>query len=292
MTKGSVQMYRRVRSAAVYGSVIFLSLLILIPFYVVLITSVKASNALAIHSPFIWFPTASQMSLRAYVDLFTTYTVMKTGQSLIVTGMLNTLKVMVPCLVVGMFCSSVSAYAFAKLRFPFKKILFAVLLGSMMLPGVILIVPQYLIFDYIGWVNTLLPVTVPGMFGSAAAVFFLRQYYARIPDSIIEAAQMDGLSFFGIYIKIMIPLALPGLIAQAVMGFIGILNDYMGPLIYLQTEDKYTLQVALQMFTGGNNQDLPVIMAGACFAMIPSFLIYIVAQKYFIEGITFSGLKD
>lgn len=291
MIKKSTQ--RKVAEQVLY--ILLLSLIavtIIIPFYVILITSLKESNALAVQIPFVWFPKFSQLSFRAYVNLFTTYTVMKTGMSMILTGMINTAKVMVPCLLVGMFCSSISAYAFAKLRFPFKGPLFAILLGSMMLPGVVLIVPQYLIFDYIGWVNTLLPITIPGMFGSAAAVFFLKQYYARIPDSIIEAAKIDGLGFFGIYVRIMIPLALPGLIAQAVMGFIGILNDYMGPLIYLQTEDMYTLQVALQMFTGGNNSDLPVVMAGAFFAMIPSFLVYIIAQKYFIEGITFTGLKD
>ena len=269
-----------------------IALTILIPFYVIIITSLKKSNALAIKSPFVWFPPLSDLSLRAYGNLFTTYTVKKTGYSLIVSGILNTFKIMVPCLTVGMFCSSISAFAFAKLRFPHKKLLFALLLGSMMLPGVVLIVPQYLIYDTIGWVNTLLPVMVPGMFGSAMAVFFLRQYYAKIPDSVIEAAKIDGLGFFGIYVRIILPLAAPGLIAQTVMGFIGILNDYIGPLIYLQTEDQYTLQVALQMFTGGNNQDLPVIMAGAFFAMLPSFLIYILAQKYFIEGITFSGLKE
>ncbi|MDE5896898.1 MAG: carbohydrate ABC transporter permease [Clostridia bacterium] len=275
----------------VYLFLAIAAFLILVPFYVILITALKRSNALATATPFIWFPKFADLSFRAFKNLFTTYTVNVTGQSLILTGTLNTLAVLVPCLIAGMFCSSVSAYAFAKLRFPFKNVFYWALLASMMLPGIVLLTPQYLIYDYLGLVNTLFPIMVPGMFGSAACVFFLRQYFSKVPDSIIEAAKIDGLHFFSIYWYVMLPLSVPGLIAQSVLGFIAILNDYIGPLIYLQTEDKYTLQIALQMFSGGNSDDLPVIMAGALFAMLPSFLVYAVAKNYFFEGIAFSGLK-
>jgi multiple sugar transport system permease protein len=130
------------------------------------------------------------------------------------------------------------------------------------------------------------------MFGSATCIFFLRQYYSAIPDELIDAGKMDGMEFFKTYVHIMLPLSKPALIAQALLGVVACYNDYLNPLIYLLDEKKYTLQIALAMFSTGNTSNLPTIMAGAVLSMLPMLIIYFILQKYFISGLTMSGMKD
>ena len=276
---------------AVYLVLVLAALTILIPFYVIIITSFKESHALATHIPFIWFPSFDELSLRAYGNLFTTYPVIETGRSMVLTGIGNTFLIVIPNTVVGMIASSVSAYAFAKLRFRGKNAMFAALLFTMMMPGIVMLIPSYIIYDYLYLTDTYFPLMVPAMFGSAACVFFLRQFFSGIPDEILDAAKLDGVGYLGIYWRIMLPLSLPALFAQAILGFVAGYNDYLAPLIYIVSEKKYTLQIALQFFSGGNLKDLPTVMAGAVVAIIPTTLIYIFAQKYFVEGIAITGLK-
>lgn len=280
-----------VAKAVAYLILIFAALVILIPFYVILITSLKESHALATHIPFIWFPKFSELSFRAYGNLFTSYPVIETGKSMVLTGIQNTFIIVIPNTIVGMISSSVSAYAFAKLRFRWKGPMFAALLFTMMMPGIVMLIPSYIIYDYFYLTDTYFPLMVPAMFGSAACVFFLRQFFAGVPDEILDAAKLDGVGYVGIYWRIMLPLSVPALLAQAILGFVAGYNDYLAPLIYIITERKYTLQIALQFFSGGNLKDLPTVMAGAVVAIIPTVLIYVFAQKYFVEGIAITGLK-
>lgn len=276
---------------ATYLVLVLAALMILIPFYVILITSVKGSHEIATRIPFVWFPKGSDLSFRAFGKLFTSYTVIETGQSMVLTGLKNTFIIVVPNTIVGMLASSLSAYAFAKLRFPCKNLLFTLLLCTMMMPGIIMLIPSYIIFDYLYLTDTYFPLMVPAMFGSAACVFFLRQFFSGIPDDILDAAKLDGVGYIGIYWRIMLPLSVPALLAQALLGFVAGYNDYLSPLIYITSEKKYTLQIALQFFSGGNLKDLPTVMAGAVVAIIPPVLIYVLAQKYFVEGIAITGLK-
>ena len=190
-----------------------------------------------------------------------------------------------------MISSSVSAYAFAKLKFKGKNLMFALLLFTMMLPGIVMLIPSYILFDALYLTDTYFPLMAPAMFGSAACVFFLRQFFSGIPDEVIDAAKLDGLSYPGIYWKIMLPLSLPAVFAQAILGFVAGYNDYLAPLIYLTSPEKYTLQIALQFFSGSTLKDLPTVMAGAVLALLPTTLIYVFAQKYFVEGIAITGLK-
>lgn len=266
------------------------ALTILIPFYVIVITAFKASHAVATHIPFIWFPKFDELSFRAFGNLFTTYTI-STGKSMVLTGIINTFIIVIPNTVVGMSSSSVSAYAFAKLKFKGKNLMFALLLFTMMLPGIVMLIPSYILFDALYLTDTYFPLMAPAMFGSAACVFFLRQFFSGIPDEVIDAAKLDGLSYPGIYWKIMLPLSLPAVFAQAILGFVAGYNDYLAPLIYLTSPEKYTLQIALQFFSGSTLKDLPTVMAGAVLALLPTTLIYVFAQKYFVEGIAITGLK-
>ena len=258
------------------------ALTILIPFYVIVITAFKASHAVATHIPFIWFPKFDELSFRAFGNLFTTYTI-STGKSMVLTGIINTFIIVIPNTVVGMISSSVSAYAFAKLKFKGKNLMFALLLFTMMLPGIVMLIPSYILFDALYLTDTYFPLMAPAMFGSAACVFFLRQFFSGIPDEVIDAAKLDGLSYPGIYWKIMLPLSLPAVFAQAILGFVAGYNDYLAPLIYLTSPEKYTLQIALQFFSGSTLKDLPTVMAGAVLALLPTTLIYVFAQKYFVE---------
>ncbi len=282
---------RIVTRILVYSILILAALIILIPFYVIVISSFKSTHAIATHIPFIWFPKFSEMSLRAYGNLFTSYKIIETGKSMVLTGIGNTFIIVIPTTVVGMIASSMSAYAFAKLRFPWKNMMFSVLLFTMMLPSIIMLIPSYIIYDYLYLTDTYFPLMVPAMFGSAACVFFLRQFFSGIPDELLEAAKLDGMGFLGIYWTIMLPLSLPALFAQTILGFVAGYNDYLGPLIYLVSEKKYTLQIALQFFSGGNLKDLPTVMAGAVVALIPTTLMYVFAQRYFVEGIALTGMK-
>ena len=161
----------------------------------------------------------------------------------------------------------------------------------MMIPGMVTLVPAFTIYDLIGWRGTPLPLMIPGMFGAAACVFYLRQFFTGIPTETLEAAKLDGLGYVGIFFWIMVPLSKPALIAQGVLGFVGGYNDYFGPLLYLTSPPLQTLQIALTTFVNQYNSNWPSIMAGTLVALLPTVIIYIVAQKYFIEGIASSGLK-
>ena len=273
-----------------YAFLITLSLFILLPFYVIVITSFK-SRTDAINIPFNWLPQDG-WHLEAYVKvLFSDVSGGGSGTSTILRGLINTLIITLPATTIGLFTSALSAYAFAKLKFRGKKLTFSLLIVTMMIPGVIMLVPSYMIYDSLNLVDTFFPLMVPGMFGAAVAVFFIRQYFQTIPDELLEAATMDGMGEMGIFFKIMLPLAKPALLAQGVLGFIGGYNDYFGPLLYLHSPRRYTLQIALSYFEGTYVNEWPTVMAGAVITLIPTVIIFLIAQKYFVEGIAMTGFK-
>lgn len=276
-----------------FAILIIFTLIYLIPFYIVLITSFKADNQIATQNPFIWFPTGEQLGFEGYSNIFTMYTSFETGESLITIGLRNTIMIMVPVVLVGMFSSSIAAYAYAKLKFKGKKLMFGILMFSMMLPSIILLIPSYFIYDNMGITVDMpfFPLIVPPMFGSATCVFFLKGYYESIPNDLLDSAKMDGLGYFSTFCRVIVPLAKPAIFAQALLGTVAVYNDYLLPLTYLVNEKDYTLQIALQMFSTGNNDNLPTVMAGAVISILPILILYFCLQKYFIAGLTTSGIK-
>ncbi|MEV5025675.1 carbohydrate ABC transporter permease [Paenibacillus sp. LPE1-1-1.1] len=206
-------------------------------------------------------------------------------------GFINTLAVTLPPTIVGLFASAIAAYAFGRMDFPGKNALFIALLATMMIPGVVLMVPSFILYKYLGWIDSWKPLIIPGMFGAAGTVFFLRQFMKTIPSELEDAAKIDGLNPFGIFIRIMVPLSKPALATQAIFGFLGGYNDYMGPLIYLNSPEKYTLQLVLATFQDAYNAEWTLIMAGSVLALIPTVILFFFAQKYFVEGITMTGMK-
>ncbi len=277
----------KAKKAVTHALLILFLLWILIPFYIVIVTSFKSLEEA--NSPnFTWFPVKG-FSFEGYKRVFESP--IANSYTAILTGFWNTLWIIIPPTLIGLTTSALAAYAFAKLRFRGKNILFGVLLSTMMIPGIVTLVPSFTIYDVIGWRKTPLPLMIPGMFGAAACVFYLRQFFMGIPTETLEAARIDGLGYLGIFFRMMVPLAVPALIAQGVLGFVGGYNDYFAPLLYLTQPPMQTLQIALTTFVSQYNADWPAIMAGTIVALLPTVAIYIVAQKYFIEGIATSGLK-
>lgn len=280
---------RIVGKVLIYLALVIFAIWIVAPFSIVIMTSFKTWQE-ATDPEFSFFP--KEFTFQGYKEVFTyTASAGDFPMPIMLRGFINTLIIIIPPTILGLFCSAISAYAFAKLRFKGKNLLFGFLLLTMMIPGTIMLTPSYMIYDMIGWTDTPLPLMIPGMFGAATCVFFMRQFYSGIPTELIEAAKLDGMGYFKIFWKIMVPLSVPALFAQGLLGFIGGYNDYFGPYLYLQDPEWYTLQIALKSFQGSYSSNVPTIMAGSIVALIPTLVIYAVAQNYFIEGIATSGMK-
>jgi len=194
--------------------------------------------------------------------------------------------------VVGQSLSaSLAAYAFARLRFPGREFCFMLWLGCMMIPGQVTLIPQFILFRSFGWLDTHLPLVVPGFFGSAFGTFLMRQFFITIPMELEDAAVVDGCSRFRIYWSIMLPLAKPALATFAVLTFMGSWNNLLGPVIYLSSYSKMTLPVGLAFFIGQFGTNWPLLMAGATLSVMPIIGLYVAAQRYFVQGVVMSGIK-
>jgi len=201
---------------------------------------------------------------------------------------LNTIKVTFLVTVGRLLISSMAAYAFARLRFRGRDVLFLVYLATMMVPYQVTIVPLYIMMTHLHWVNTHWALVVPPLF-SAFGVFLLRQFYMGIPRELEEAARIDGCGFFWIYWRIVLPLSVPAMTALGIFTFLGTWNDFMGPLIFLNSLDKFTLSVGLSSLIGMYETDWTLLMTGAVLTVLPVILVFVVAQKHFIQGISLQG---
>ena len=206
---------------------------------------------------------------------------------------LNTILYVTPPILVGVLCSAMAAYGFARIDFKGKNIVFYVLLATMVIPSIITMVPSFLLFqDFYHWDNTPLPIIVPGMFGSAMTMFFLYQYFRTLPKELEEAAEIDGMSKFGVFFKIILPLSTPAIITQIILSFNGCYNDYMGPLLYVNSEPSMrTIQLLIAATQSSNGSPYPLMMAASIIGLIPTLLLYLFCQKYFVEGIAMTGMK-
>lgn len=208
-------------------------------------------------------------------------------------GVKNTIIVSLSVTIIGTLTSSMAAFSFAKLKLPYKNVLFLILLSAIMVPYPAVMIPQFMMFSKIGWIDSLLPLIVPGLFGNITMIFFLRQYLSNIPDSIVEAAKIDGASYLTIFSKLIFPLIKPAVAAQFILWFMGVWNDYLAPLIYLNTPSKQTLQVVIANLNAAYaiQTDYPLIMAASVISLIPVLVVFIVFQKQIIESIAISGVK-
>lgn len=204
---------------------------------------------------------------------------------------LNTLWITGWCMLGTLFSCSLVAYGFSRFSWPGRDFLFFLLLSSMMLPGLVTLIPVLMLFRKLGWVGTRLPLIVPAFFGSAFYVFLLRQFYMTIPNDLGEAARIDGCTEFGIYRRIVLPLSKPALAIVALFTFVSTWNDFLGPLIYLSDESQYTLSLGLQMFLSQHGAEWQKLMAASTIMILPVIVLFFLAQRTFIEGISLTGLK-
>jgi multiple sugar transport system permease protein/sn-glycerol 3-phosphate transport system permease protein len=268
----------------VIGRIIVLSIgavLVLMPVIWTVLTSLKtAQQTLAV--PPVWF-FVPQWSNYAEVLQLVPFQNYALNTAIIVTGV-----------VVGTLLScSFSAYGFARLRAPGKNLIFGVLMATMMLPSTVTLVPTYIAFNKIGWLNTFLPLIVPALFGSAFFIFLFRQFYLSIPKEVEEAARIDGAGYFRIWWSIFLPLSMPVIATVMVFTFVGTYNDFFGPLIYLTDESKWTISVALASFGGSPRigPQLHMLSAGTLIAAAPSIIVFLLAQRYYMTGISVAGVN-
>ncbi|MCL4543645.1 MAG: carbohydrate ABC transporter permease [Chloroflexi bacterium] len=191
----------------------------------------------------------------------------------------------------GVLVSALTAYAFAILRAPGRNLIFMLVLGTMMIPGIVLIIPTYIIFAKIHWVNTLLPLTVPPLLGGAFDIFLLRQFFLTIPLELQDSALIDGASHLRIWWSIVMPLSKPALATVGIFRFLGAWNDFFGPLIYLNSQSHYTLALGLQVFESEQGTQWGLLMAASTMVVAPVILVFFFAQKQFIQGIVLTGMK-
>jgi len=201
----------------------------------------------------------------------------------------NTLILVLLSVIGTVFSSSIVAYAFSRLRFPGRELLFNIMLSTMMLPAAVTLLPQFLIFRTFGWVDTLYPLWVPAFFGNAFNIFLLRQFFKNIPMELEEAAKIDGCTYLRTFWGIMLPQIKPALAVIAVGTVLGAWNNFMGPLIYINSPENMPLSYALQLFQGDRGGEPGLLMAFATMCMLPVLALFFFAQRYFIEGVTLSG---
>lgn len=252
----------------------------LVPFLWMLSSSVKLDRQVFDMNPFVWIP--KQPRLQNYIDLWTKVPFFRYVQNTVF------LTIVVTCLQI--LTSSFSAYAFAKLEFKHKRTLFLSYIATIAMPWQVYMVPQFLMMRSFGLNDRLLAIICLQAF-SAFGVFLMRQFYMGIPDSLCEAARIDGMNEYRIYASIMLPLSKPAIATLTIFTFVNTWNDYLGPLIYLKTQEKKTIQLGLKMFISQYSSEYGLIMAGSVLSLIPVIIVFLCLQKYFVQGIASTGIK-
>ncbi len=269
------------RSAFIYAMLFILGAFVLLPFLWTLSSSLKPYGANVTFPPQ-FLPTS--FNWENYIKVPQTIPFfLYLRNSALVTGLS----------VIGeLLSASLVAFAFARLRFPGRNILFVIVLGTMMIPYPVTMVPTFILFNKLGWVNTYLPLVVPPFFAPAYSVFLLRQFFMTINHELDEAAEVDGAGFFRIYWQIILPLAKPALATVGIFSFMWYWNDFMGPLIYLGDSEKFTLALGvnyLRSMRGGGN--LSMQMAASVMFVLPCIVLFFLAQRNIVQGIVTTGLK-
>lgn len=264
----------------IYFIIIGGSILLLMPLVWMLSTSLKGNVGL-FDLPPKWIPEEIQWS--NYKEAVNSFPFLRYT---INTTIITTLSV-----VGGVLSSSFIAYSFAKLRWPGRNIWFIILITTMMLPPQVTMIPLFVFFKELGWINTYLPLTVPYFFGSAFYIFLMRQFYMTIPRELSEAAKIDGCSEFRIWWNIYVPLSKPAMATLAIFIFMFAWNDFLGPLIYLNEPNDFTLALGLRGFQQQFGTRWNVMMAASIIVMLPTLLLFFFFQKYFIKGVAMTGVK-
>lgn len=261
---------------------ISLSLLFLIPLFWMISTSLKTPDQIFSQSVK-WIP--NPVNWENYIKVFEHVSLLTALKNTVFLSVLNVVGVLFSC--------SLAAYAFSVLKWRFRDIFFYITLGTMMLPEMVTLVPQFIIFQKLGFYGTFLPLIAPQFCGNAFYIFLLRQFFLTIPKDLHEAASMDGSSEFTIYRTIYLRLSIPALAVVALFQFLTTWNDLMKPSIYLINKNQYTLSLALQQFKAQHGgTEWALLMAASAIVILPIIIIFFFTQKTFIQGITMTGIKE
>ena len=268
-----------VRKVLLYALLIIIGIIMVVPFLWMISTSLKEQYD-TVKIPPVWIPNPPRW--QNYVDLFT--------QQPMLQFMLNTIKIVFFVVLGQLFFSNLAAYSFARIKFKGRTVMFFFYIATLMVPGQVTMIPTYLMFAKVGLVDNHIVLILPAFF-SAFGVFLLRQFFMSLPKELEEAAEIDGCNPFTTYYRIMLPLIVPAMLTLGVFTLMNTWNDYMGPLIYLTTPEKYTMTLGIAYFKGVYTTQWNLVMAGSVLSVIPILVAYLCAQKYFVEGIAFSGVK-
>lgn len=269
-----------VKRLGMNGIIILISLAYVIPLIFLISSSLKAPAELYT-KPLQWLPKNPQWS---------NYTTALSSFPLLLYAR-NTLIVVVTNIFGAVLSNSLIAYGFARFNWAGRDVIFILVLATMMLPAQVVLIPLFIIFKNLGWLTTLLPLIVPGFFGTPFLIFLLRQFFRGIPMELTEAARIDGANELYIYWRIIMPLATPALTTVAIFTFLRHWGDFVGPLVFLRDKNLYTLSVGVRQIMDNLDPQWVLLLAAGVMMTLPVLIIFFVLQKYFIEGITFTGIK-
>lgn len=273
--------YRRLLgNTIILGSLGSVSMLMIFPLYLMILMSLKTSDRVFAYPPDLWFNSLTLTNFGDVLFRFMPFFLF----------LWNTVVISTFVIIGDLLSSSLVAYGFARYRFPGRDVLFAVLLSTLMVPFVVRLVPLFVLFKKLNWINTFLPLIVPEFFGTAMFIFLMRQFFLSIPRDLVDAARIDGASEIGIWWRIMMPLARPVLAAVAILSFQTTWNDFLGPLVFLQKTNVRTVVLGLNSLMGVDI-DWNLVMAAAVATVAPMIVMFFVFQRFFVKGITVTGLK-
>lgn len=263
-----------------YFVLVIVVIVTIVPFYWMLVTSFQTRE-----NVFAWPPMLipNPVYTGNYIQVFDLMPMARALFNSVYVSTLATLGTLATC--------SMAAYAFAKIPFRGKSGLFMGFLSTIMIPGQVTLIPLFIVFSRLDWIDTHLPLMVPFILINAYGVFLLRQFMLGIPDAYIEAAKLDGANHFQIYWRVMLPLCKPALITLGLFSFIGNWNNFLGPLIFLNTDTNFTVPLIINSFRTVYNVEWGLLMAASVVSIIPCLILYMVGQRYFVEGVTLAGLK-
>jgi multiple sugar transport system permease protein len=275
----SAKVRRRIGHVLLHLVMIMLGLTFLMPLAWVASTSLKLPGQVFI-TPIEWIPPTPRWS--NYAEVFTRLPFLRFIINTALVTALGTLGAVVSSITV--------AFALARIQWPGRQVVFVVLLATMMLPGIVTLIPTFIIFTKIRWVGTFYPLWVPSWFAGGFYVFLLRQYMMTLPFELDEAAKMDGASNFRILWQIIVPLSGPAIASVAIFAFLAHYNDFLGPLIYISENQKYTIPLGLLWFQGRFGNFWHLVMAASMISITPLIVLFFLAQRYFVQGIALTGI--
>ena len=267
--------------AAGYTALIIISLMFIIPFVWLIRSALMDLSQIFIMPPE-WIPNPFRWD-----NFKRALTVLPFG-----TFFVNTLIIVVSTVIGTVVTSTFAAFGFSRIQWKGRDIVFAILLSSMMLPSAVTMIPSFLGWKWLGFYDTFYPLILPAFFGGGMFnIFLLRQFYMGVPKDFDEAAVVDGATYFQIYARILLPLSRSAVIVVALFTFLASWNDFMGPLIYLKSDSRFTLALGLQMFQGTYSAQWDLLMAASAVVILPCVIVFLIGQRYFLDGIALTGLK-